>query len=564
LPLSDGARVHGWTWFSPHHDGEKLAVVSDEGRLGLFGIRQPRNLDPALFPWLPGTSGGYDLGPLLFPGGAPGAGPVARSRAQVVQAQDRDFWVLARGRLRRVQLVWSQADGRKPMLAPGWDRVHDLGSPLHDSQVEEDGSTGQSLLIVVTQHLTRPVCLATAVEDDRGVVRWQRQLGLVCRGEPLALRPAGEGEPPLYVALDQGGGLYALDPTRVPTGGLAPWFSDDPALASALDDNPQAPPVLIAGPDGRSAYEIASPGAGGLLVVRHLEASATRRQVRLVREREIPLPKGVSLAGTPAVVGESLVLPLDNGTLARLPLPLPDNPALVEGPNWRSDRAGPDAVCHVAALGGDRFLTTDGVRGVTCWQWRANADSATSLPEGKGTPTLELAERLTAAPLVLPGAGGKPARVCLADAAGGVTLLEVAGGGRLQRIRSWNVKGKVTAGPYVVPTAGGVRVVCVVDHYRVAWLDPDKEAAPKEYATEDKTPVVGRPQPAEGVLVLADQAGRYVAVDPETAERRGDGYTLRASVAPAAGPVPFGPGRVCAPLSDGTVMLLTLEQIRGR
>ena len=63
LPLSDShaaplkletpARLPGWTWFEPKQDGEKLAVLSDAGILGLFGIRQPGNQDQALFPLLP-------------------------------------------------------------------------------------------------------------------------------------------------------------------------------------------------------------------------------------------------------------------------------------------------------------------------------------------------------------------------------------------------------------------------------------------------------------------------------------------------------------------------------
>src|SRR5262249_52426580 len=45
LPVKDGhagavtmrsaPRVRGWTWFTPYHDGEKVAMLSDAGRLGL-------------------------------------------------------------------------------------------------------------------------------------------------------------------------------------------------------------------------------------------------------------------------------------------------------------------------------------------------------------------------------------------------------------------------------------------------------------------------------------------------------------------------------------------------
>ena len=54
LTLKQPAVVPGWTWFPPAHDSEKLALLTDTGMLGLFGIRQAHNRDAPLFPWLPG------------------------------------------------------------------------------------------------------------------------------------------------------------------------------------------------------------------------------------------------------------------------------------------------------------------------------------------------------------------------------------------------------------------------------------------------------------------------------------------------------------------------------
>ena len=80
----------------------------------------------------------------------------------------------------------------------------------------------------MTQPPGRSSCLATCVDDETGDVRWQRQLGLVCARSPLAL-PVGKG-PPLFLALDQGGALFSIDPTlkTVKPGVL---------LANSLDDS---------------------------------------------------------------------------------------------------------------------------------------------------------------------------------------------------------------------------------------------------------------------------------------------------------------------------------------
>jgi len=72
------------------------------------------------------------------------------------------------------------------------------------------------------------------------------------------------------------------------------------------------------------------------------------------------------------------------------------------------------------------------------------------------------------------------------------------------------------------------------------------------------------PRLAEGMVVVADQSGRYVGLDPATGKPRGDGYALRGSVAPVATPVEFTKGRLLAPLSDGTVMLLSTTKLRKK
>jgi hypothetical protein len=568
LPLTDAhaapktldppARLPGWTWFRPREDGEKVAILSDTGMLGLFGIRQPNNKDQALFPLL--KPGGLSLESFLPRSRRTSAGDPAedRGRAQVVQMQGGDFWVLAHGQLQRLELVWSDREG--PRVVAGWKEPLNLGSPLHASQVAEDVRRGRSTLFLVTQPLRQQTCVATAVDDESGQVLWQRQLGVVCQGEPLRL--AVPGGPPLVLALDQGGSTYALDPARFPSTPRAPWQSGGQTVAPSLTDNPRVAPLLLPAPDGQSAYEIACPGAGTHLVVRQIEWSGDKRQLRQI-ERSIPLPS--PLAGTPAVVGPALVLPLAGGTFGRLPLPLPADARLQEGPDWRVRLAPPDAVGHVTALAGGMFLTTDGGRDLKCWQWPAGDPLPTLAGRPKagdtGEAALSLKDRVVSAPLALPAPEGGQQRVCVVDNGGVVTLIAVRSDGTLEPKHSWDLRGRVTAGPFLRAAANGeARVGCVVDGERLVWLDPNREEEVWRYRTGGKA-IVGQPQVVEGLVVVADLSGRFVALDPATGKPQGPGYQLPGSVVPAATPIAFGPWRVFAPLSDGTALLLTLDRL---
>jgi hypothetical protein len=545
--LSPKATLAGWTWFRPYHDPEKLVMLSDAGVLGLFGIRQPNNNDQPLFPLLPG--GGLPLAPLLG-GGAAGA-HAPRGRAEVVQVQGNDLWVLASDQLQRLQLAWRQPEG--PYVKALWNKVQleplRLGAPLHRSQVVEDRA-GRTSLVLVTQPPHRSICWATCVDDESGTVRWQRQLGLVCARSPLPV-PMADG-PPLFLALDQGGALFSIDPTlkTVKPGTLLPD-------AGSLDENPRQEPVVLTAEDGKSVHVLACPGGRSELVVRHVLPGAGR-SLRM-EEARVPLP--ATLRGTPAAVGPRLLLPLANGDLVRLPLPLPGGADVETGPSWRGERAVPESQGHVVAVSDDRFLTTDGGRGLTCLEWKAAEPTWATLPEGS---RLDLPNRIVSAPLRLPGKPGALPLVCVADSAGVLTLVEVQANGVLQVKKSFPALGEITSGPFLQMTPAGPRIGCIVEGSRLAWLDPDGDGPLWVHATSSGEAIVGRPQLQDGMIVVADQSGRYVGLDPVSGKPLGKGYTLRGSVAPVASPVLFTKDRMLAPLSDGTILLLATARLREK
>ncbi len=546
-------RLRGWTWFAPHADDEKVAVVTDAGRLGLFGVKQAENADSDLFPLLPvdpRDPAGLRLDVLLPPEGA------GRGRAQVVYACGEDLWILAHGKLQRLEIGWRGAGGRT--LLAGWRAPLDLGLPLHAGHVDEDRETNRALLVLATQAAAQQECLATAVEEETGTIRWQRQLGMVCRGVPVALGTADDPAP-LLLAVDQAGALFLFDPRQFaePKPGLAQ--GGGVRVADPVDDNPFVPPVILPGPDDRSAYEVASQGRTGKVVVRPVVRDTEQRRLKLTPERVFSLP--APLGGTPAVVGARLLLPLENGRLMVLKLPL-DGSEPRRATDWRASVSGASARGHVIPLGPDRFLTADGQQGLTHWRWPENEP----LPKAtrRRDDAWELKAPLAAAPLVLPADKETPMRVCVVDLEGTVTLLDLRAEGDLIPNGTWELKGRVTSAPFLrVGADGGARIGCVVDGRRLAWLDPARDGKPAWESTADGE-IVGQPQLIEGVLVVALQTGAFVGLDPAKGQPTGDKLPSPGGVAPAISPVAFGPGQLFAPLADGTILLLKRTQFGAR
>lgn len=554
VAINPPPRLRGLTWFAPYSDSEKIVCISDASRLGLFGINQPNNRDNILFHMIPSDGDknvGYDLSDLMLPKEDPNkrskkVDPLRRGLAQVVHVMGEDIWVQAQGSLQRLEIRLNRKVG--PQASARWNNPIDLGSPLHEAQMRG------GMLYLVSQPLNRPVSLVTAVnpegaepnpgDEDRRII-WQRQLGMVCHGEPIVV--GGE-----VLTVDQAGGFFRFDPKAFNVPARGGWLAGGQRLQMPLEFEESAPPLLLR-PDERTLLAVTAPG-GKKIVLRRYQAPGPGEKEPNITSQDLEL-KDARLAGNVVPLGQSLLVPLDNGSLKRYPLPLTTHALGEQGPTWRSRRAGPQGRCFIVALSDTEFLTTDGSRGVTRWQWPAGKpDFEVVAPQGGGVPpAVDPGERIVSVPLLLPKVQGAVQKAVIADSRG---VLSLIGTERLDTVRKWELKGKITAGPFL----RGNHVGCVVDNTRLVWLDPDSDKL-WEYKTEGEG-IVGQPQRIEEMVVVCDESGKFVGIDPATGKAFNRGYTLKAAVAPAATPVPFGAGRAFAPLSDGTIMLLSLERLR--
>jgi outer membrane protein assembly factor BamB len=518
-------RMPGWSWFPPHYDGEKISQVTDRGSIRVVGVNQAKDRDSPLFVQASEDSTAQ---------GAVGSA----GRAEIVHADEHNLWVLTAGELQRLLLTIDDASGLH--LAKIWRQPLPLGAPLHEAQV----SKARDTLYVVTQSSARRDCLATAVASGTGEIRWQRMLGLICRGDPLVLGDR-------VVAVDQGGGLYLFDPAaarkrRTPAD--AEWQIGGNVVAPSLP-RIVVGPFLFPGADGVSALEVAcvskdKPAADGSsheLILRRFEPG------KEVRTQSFPLSE--RLAGIPGVAADHLVLPLADGRFARQFFSGP----FQSGLSWRSGETDPNSHGHVAVLGPEEFLITDGFRGLSRWQWPASGQPKLEKSFELGTG----AGPIVGAPLVV-RTSGQPNRtlVCVADSKGSVFLLRADD---LKVLRRWELKGPIATAPFLC----GDHIGCVVDGRRFVSLDSGRDKPEWQYETPGAG-IVGQPHLSKGMVIVADLAGHLVGLDPATGKPAGQRYRMGKGAIPAAAPVLFGAEQLFAPVTDGSVLLTPIEQLRTR
>lgn len=506
--------IPGWASFPPHCDGEKVAVVTDRGQFGLYGLALAGNTDDNLF---------------AFPAAPPRTGDMRPSRGQVVLSEEKMFWVLSNGELRKFRFGINQTEGVR--LVPSSDPIP-AGEPLQDPQVNVRGDT----FVVVTQD--GMTCRATAVDSRTGEVRWRRELGLTVKGDPVQIGPA-------VVLMDQAGGFYKIEDTgKLTEKSGAAWLIDERWLIAQPARGFTAYTGPIPGPNG-SVIGVLNNEAGNVLV-RRLEGNT-------LQERVFPIP--IPPAGQPVVSGKFLVLPLADGNLYRLDLTnMKGNPEV--GPTWRGERLPTNSVCYMVPLNEDELYATDGHRTVVRWQW----DSRTKRFNTHGK--VKLPDRPAAMPVVLPGA--RP-RLVVADGQGRLTMVD---GDRLTlpAMQSWkpDARNGLPGGPLfeglrLEKAVDGTDRIAYTAEGRFVWLSPDLEK-PDWVGPAAIRYLAGRPVIDGKRLILTDLAGVIRVVDMATGKETGNEFRLSGSHAFASAAVPVGGSRVLVPLADGTLVLGELKQ----
>jgi hypothetical protein len=525
-PLDLELRLRGWSWFPPYQDDEKLALATDAAVLGVFGIKQKNNRDKPLFA----------LRDKEFVLDEPkrNAPPRQEGRAQVVYFDDSNYWVLTHGALHRVRITLG-TDGWK--MTKLWRTPVPLGSPVHAAQVDVE----RKILFLVTQPPGGQACVASAVNmeadgDDKDKVKWQTQLGLVGQGEPVAWQQS-------VLALDQRGGLIRFDAAKFKQESSIAWYPHEQRAARPLEDETARPVQLLPVAGGAYALIALGPEPASKLVIRSFGAEKNTTT-------DHPCTLSGPIAGNPGVWPDHVIFPVKtgkSGVLMRKQIP---GEAAIAGLDWKSPRADDNAPGYVVPLNQADFLVTDGSTGLIQMSWSKNDENCQKIAK------VDLPARIVAPPVVFL-AGKNDFRVFVADVENRLTLLEKdLAGDSFHTVRSLTLDGKITAGPFAL----GSTVACVVDGRRLIAVDSQKNKI--LWRMKAGAEIVGRPALVNQLLIVVDMEGRFVGLDPATGKQRGKGYKLKANAAPASGPLPFGPDRVFAPLTDGTVLLLPTKRLK--
>jgi len=507
--------LSGWSAFPPISNGERIAITSDTGVFAIFGIGQPGSMDKPLFP-LAGT---------------PALGEQDRiSRGQIVAAEDDSYWVIRDGQLSH----WKSA--LEPATGPRFITVGtpmQVGEPICRGQVR----TAPNLGYIVVRNSNSTATHMTAFDLSNGTIRWQRQLGVHASLAPIPLDKIS------HLIVDDAGGVY-----RSTLAGATNRISLDVATAPGMTTGA----AIATSTDGMDIW----------VVLPTTTRDGPRLELRKYREGKLmgegSLATADHLAGRPLVMGDQLLLPMSSGFLIRGGL---TNIKPQQGPLWRGGKTATDAVCHLAAIGADGFVATDGENRFLRWRWSADQAQATRV----GNPA-EVRDRIVLGPVTYQD--GEQTRIAIADAGGTVSLFDAEK--LTEPMRKWRglKGGKIPPGVpgvalRVIRTDDGTRLVHAIDRRAVVCLNPgnaDPAWVNDRHSLDDLQAIE-----LDGKqLYLTDRAGTMQSWDASTGAISGETARNDTGTSARVGGSPLGESGILLPRDDGTITRVPLLPVVAR
>lgn len=546
--------VPGWVTFAPVSDGERLAVITDTGHFRLFGVNQIGNVDKPLFPLPSPAASPSGIGGMPpSPPGMGGMPPAERTMpGLVIPVEESTYWLIANGQLQKARLALVPSRGQEVVMVGS---AQPVGEPVQAVQFNARRDTA----CIVVRSLNSSGCRAIAFNLHDGEIRWQRQLGLV----PAKMSSTEQPAPPIaqgnhFILVDEDGGIVAMP---VASGiGIGQTLSAPQTWAlSSAPKGATGPTVVVSSAGGKTIYTVTPVNREGPKFV-------IRRVVdgKLAHQDEVNAP--AALAGQPAIVGESLLIPTADGFVNRL---VPGDGrirpgSLVAGPPWMGERRHPNAACSITPISDSAFATSDGGKKLNRWDWPTTADG-----KWNQTGSWELRQEVAGPGVVLPPSElGSPPRLIVADTSGSVWLFAADRGG--QPLRRWRPGGGsiIPAGrpssSFAIQAGDPTHTIIafVVDGKVAAAINPESEDPVWATRTgEDASSViVGTPQPAgANRWVITDLAGRVLLIDGASGEVIATQTVGLPGAVPAAASGVAG-NSTLTPLSDGSAVVIELPK----
>jgi hypothetical protein len=515
----------------------RLAILDESQELSFFAWNQEATKAP-LVPFFDDKNQNKPLANLFE------SLKQKKGTSQVLAFDETEADILYNGHYCKLFFAWNLRDGLK--LTSSKPPFQQTGTLTSKPTLIEDPALSRNAW-AFTSKLPNGSTIAQLVDSQKNKLLWKTLLSPRFESAPLSIAPTSEKN--FLLLADRAGNLFlAKNNPLLPIITQSSWAEGALCIARNSNYDSQSLSHLLQLEDKKSALQLLQDTLSKKVTLNLITFDKESPNIKSLDIPEITH----AFAGIPKTLGNQILIPLSNGSIARIWLK--DNkPILSTGPTWKSPEAAKNTPCKIAILDNNTFCFSDGTNGISFFRWN-NIPDATF-------------EKIKTLPNLLPSLcfsldsifTEKGTLGIFLDPQGQLISLESKPDGSIQKLNTLNLKVTPKAS-WIVQGANRPLCYAVASNAgRFVWIDLTGGKTLWDIPLAS-TPLV-RPFVIEQKILLFLESGDTLLLDEATGKVLKTGFNLPEGLFPSTTPYQGADNSIFIPFTDGTVLQTTLKEL---
>ena len=529
--------ITGGPIFAPVPYQNRLAILDETQHLSFFAWNQ-ESIKTPLIPFFDDKNQNKPLANMFE------SLKQKKGTSQVLAFDGSEADILYNGHFCKLFFAWNLRDGLK--LTSSKSPFHQTGTLASKPTLVEDPALSRNAW-AITGKLSNGCTITQLIDSEKNKLLWKTLLSPRFESAPLPLALAPDKN--FLLLADSAGNLFLAK--NNPQSSINPqsnWNEGALCIATTTGADSQPLSHLLQLEDKKSALQLLQDTLSKKVTLKLITFDNESPNIKTFNIPEI----AHSFAGNPKSLGNQILIPLSNGSIARIWFK-DTKPLLATGPTWKSLDAQNNIACKIAILDNNTFCFSDGTNGPSFFRWNNLPDatfekikapqnlfpsycfSLDSLAMEKGNPGMFLSSQGE-----LISFESKPE--------GSITksnTLEL----KLTPKASWVVQGTNHFPRYAIASNAG----------RFIWIDLTGEKTLWDIPLTS-APIV-KPFVIEQKILLFLESGDTLLLDEATGKVLKTRLNLPTGLFPSSTPYQGANNSILIPFTDGTVLQTTLKEL---
>ena len=464
--------------------------------------------------------------------------------SQVLAFDETEADILYNGNFCKLLFAWNLRDGLK--LASSKPPFHQTGALLSKPTLVEDPALSRNAW-AITGKLPNNSTISQLIDSEKNKLLWKTLISplFIAAPLPFALTP----EKNFFLLADTAGNLFLAKNNPQATLANQPNWAEG-AFCIARNPNADSPSLshLLPLDDKKSALQIFQDTISNKVVLKLITFDNESQNIKLFDIPEI----SHAFAGIPKTLGNQILIPLSNGSIARIWLK--DNkPILSTGPTWKSSEAAKNTQCKIAILDNNTFCFSDGTNGTSFFRWNNIPDATFEKIKAPQNFVPAQCFSLESIPTEKSTLG------IFLDPQGQLLSFEAKPDGSLQKLNTIDLKLTPKASWIVQGANHPLRYAIASNARRFVWIDLTGEKTLWDIPLAS-APLV-KPFVINQKILLFLESGDTLLLDEATGKVLKTGFNLPEGLFPSTTPYQGAEESIFIPFTDGTVLQTTLKEL---